>query len=94
MKAIKFLAALPLVFLIISCSSETIDTSSENPNIKKICALYEDNQITKDQALQQLGLADQEGEPGIDGSIDSDELIYDVCDPGAAKDRGDVEDGV
>ena len=94
MKAFKFLAALPLLFLVISCSREANDTSSKNANIKEVCALYEDNQITKDQALQQLGLADQEGEPGIDGSIDSDELIYDLCDPGAAKDRGDVEDGV
>ena len=94
MKAFKFLAALPLLFLVISCSREANDTSSRNANIKEVCALYEDNQITKDQALQQLGLADEEGEPGIDGSIDSDELIYDLCDPGAAKDRGDVEDGV
>ena len=94
MKAFKFLAALPLLFLVISCSREANDTSSKNVNIKEVCALYEDNQITKDQALQQLGLADEEGEPGIDGSIDSDELIYDLCDPGAAKDRGDVEDGV
>ncbi|MBT66966.1 MAG: hypothetical protein CMN98_07490 [Synechococcus sp. NP17] len=94
MKAFKFLAALPLLFLVISCSREANDTSSKNANIKEVCALYEDNQITKDQALQQLGLADEEGEPGIDGSIDSDELIYDLCDPGAAKDRGDVEDGV
>lgn len=94
MKAFKFLAALPLVFLIISCSREANDTNSKRDNIKEVCALYEDNQITKDQALQQLGLADEEGEPGIDGSIDSDELIYDLCDPAAAKDRGDVEDGV
>ena len=94
MKAFKFLAALPLLFLVISCGREANDTSSKNANIKEVCALYEDNQITKDQALQQLGLADEEGEPGIDGSIDSDELIYDLCDPGAAKDRGDVEDGV
>ena len=83
-----------MLFLVISCSREANDTSSKNANIKEVCALYEDNQITKDQALQQLGLADEEGEPGIDGSIDSDELIYDLCDPGAAKDRGDVEDGV
>ena len=94
MKSFKFLVALPLLFLVISCSREANDTSSKNANIKEVCALYEDNQITKDQALQQLGLADEEGEPGIDGSIDSDELIYDLCDPGAAKDRGDVEDGV
>ena len=94
MKAFKLLAALPFIVLIISCSSETNHTSSKKANIKEVCALYEDNKITKDQALQQLGLADEEGEPGFDGSIDSDEQIYDACDPGAAKDRGDVEDGV
>ena len=62
--------------------------------IKEICAQYKTEQITKDEALDRLGLKDEVQANTVDGSIDTDELIYDICDPAAAKDRGDVEDGI
>ena len=76
-----------------SCSTQAI-TSDDKSDRDAVCELYRTNKISKDAALQQLGLADEEGGPTMDGRIESDEQIYDLCDPAAAKDRGDVEDGV
>ena len=93
MKARRLLLPLPLFLLMMSCSPEAI-TSDDNSDREAVCELYRTNKISKDAALQQLGLADEEGGPTMDGRIESDEQIYDLCDPAAAKDRGDVEDGV
>ena len=93
MKTSRLLSTLPVLFLAMSCSPEAT-TSDDTADREEVCELYRNNKISKDAALQQLGLADEEGGPSVDGSIESDEQIYDVCDPTAAKERGDVEDGV
>jgi len=78
----------------VSCEMGANTPGDSDKKIKDICAQYKTDQITKDEALDRLGLKDEIEANTVDGSIDTDELIYDVCDPSASKDRGDVEDGI
>ena len=94
MKRYKLLSVLPLAFLSFACSIGANDTSDTKKQVQEICSQYKSEQITKDEALDRLGLKDQIEGKTVDGSIDTDELIFDTCDPSAAKDRGDVQDGV
>ena len=94
MKPIKVLTILPLTLLAVACEMGADVPGESDKKIKEICAQYKTEQITKDEALDRLGLKDEEQANTVDGSIDTDELIYDICDPAAAKDRGDVEDGI
>jgi len=93
-KAFKALAVLPLTMIAVSCAMWSNTPGDSDKKIKDICAQYKTEQITKDEALDRLGLNDEVEANTIDGSIDTDELIYDVCDPSASRDRGDVEDGI
>ena len=93
-KSIKVLAVLPLTLLTVACEMGAESPSASDKKIKEICAQYKTEQITKDEALDRLGLGDEVQANTVDGSIDTDELIYDLCDPEASRDRGDVEDGV
>ena len=94
MKTIKTFQILPLVLLTVACEMGADLPGESDKKIKEICAQYKTEQITKDEALDRLGLKDEVQANTVDGSIDTDELIYDICDPAAAKDRGDVEDGI
>ena len=94
MKALKSLAVLPLTVIAVSCEMGAKAPDNSDVRIKEICAQYRSEQLTKDEALDRLGLKDEVEANTIDGSIDTDELIYDVCDPSASRDRGDVENGI
>ena len=94
MKTIKTFQILPLILLTVACEMGADIPGESDKKIKEICAQYKTEQITKDEALDRLGLKDEVQANTVDGSIDTDELIYDICDPAAAKDRGDVEDGI
>ena len=94
MKTIKTFQILPLILLTVACEMGADLPGESDKKIKEICAQYKTEQITKDEALDRLGLKDEVQANTVDGSIDTDELIYDICDPAAAKDRGDVEDGI
>lgn len=94
MKTIKTFQILPLILLTVACEMGADLPGESDQKIKEICAQYKTEQITKDEALDRLGLKDEVQANTVDGSIDTDELIYDICDPAAAKDRGDVEDGI
>ena len=94
MKTLKVLVIIPLTLLSVACDMKANSPDISDEKIKEICIQYETEQITKDEALDRLGLKDEVEANTVDGSIDTDELIYDVCDPAASKDRGDVEDGV
>ena len=94
MKTIKTFQILSLILLTVACEMGADLPGDSDKKIKEICAQYKTEQITKDEALDRLGLKDEVQANTVDGSIDTDELIYDICDPAAAKDRGDVEDGI
>ncbi|WP_137024856.1 hypothetical protein [Synechococcus sp. UW179A] len=94
MKTIKVLILLPLSLFVVSCQMTADVPGDSDKKIKEICSQYKTDQITKDEALVRLGLKDEVQANTVDGSIDTDELIYDICDPSASKDRGDVEDGI
>ena len=94
LKTFNALAILPLTIIVVSCEMWSNTPSDSDEKIKAICAQYKAEQITKDEALDRLGLKDEVEANTIDGSIDTDELIYDLCDPSASRDRGDVEDGI
>ena len=94
MKTIKVLITLPFTLLIVACQMGVDVPGDSDKKIKETCAQYKSDQITKDEALDRLGLKDEVQANTVDGSIDTDELIYDICDPSASKDRGDVEDGI
>lgn len=94
MKTFKILAVLPLTLITVSCEMGAKTPDGSDIRIKEICAQYRSEELTKDEALDRLGLNDEVEANTVDGSIDTDELIYGVCDPSAAKDRGDVEDDI
>jgi hypothetical protein len=93
-KTIHVIATIPFALLAVACEMGADSPNDSDQKIKEICAQYKTEQITKDEALDRLGLKDEVEANTVDGSIDTDELIYDICDPSASRDRGDVEDGV
>ena len=51
MKTSRLLSTLPVLFLAMSCSPEAT-TSDDTADREEVCALYRNNKISKDAALQ------------------------------------------